>query len=435
MAGIPEALIRRDTWDDAFASSAFWMTLLSGLVFVLLFAGIVAPLSRSLAGNDFSNVLSALSVIFLIDAAGSVQESKLRREFRFRAIAVRNVAASLLTGLVGITLALLGFGVWALVLSRIAGSTLNTILTWQAAQWRPRAHMARTDVKNLVSFGVWLVLAQLLGQIGGRSADAVVGIFLGPAALAFYRVGWRVIDIIIQVAIHPLQTTALSAFSRLGDPGRMPDAYCRLTRMCSILACPIFFGTSAVATDLVRVVFGERWDISGQILTVLPLMAGPAVLNYFTGPALTSAGRTRLVLIFIGVASVGNLIAALSGAAFGLLFVAVALVVRDHLTLPLFLWLLKQGIGLEPMRAVRAVLPSYLAAAAMAALVFAVKSLMDPGLARLGVSVAVGAVSYPLILRVFAPAFLRGSVSEISSLLPPRIGFLLHKLSGTSTST
>jgi len=125
VAGIPDALIQRKEWDDKVASSAFWTNIAIASLICALIGGIATPISYFVYDATFALVLLALSLALFVEAITAVHTAKLRREFRYKAIASRNMAANVLGGAIGIALAWIGWGVWALVVSRLLSASIT----------------------------------------------------------------------------------------------------------------------------------------------------------------------------------------------------------------------------------------------------------------------------------------------------------------------
>ncbi|MCU0730868.1 MAG: lipopolysaccharide biosynthesis protein [Hyphomonas sp.] len=423
-SGLPEAIVQRPEWDHAVSSTCFSANILAAVVLSLVCAGAVAPLTSIYVHPDAGPVLAALSGVLLIDSARVIHEAKLKREFRFKALAMRATIATLISGGVGIWMAFSGFGVWALVAQRMLSSTIMTALTWFAAKWRPSPTLSWPILKSLSNFMLQLAPARILMACGLKAPDLVIGFFLGPAALGFYRIGLKGVDTINQFAINPMREAALSALSRLPDAAAIGKAYVRATRVIAFVACPILFGVAAVSPDLVLLVFGPHWGASGWIMTVLALGGAGIVLAHFLQPAFTAAGRTGLVLSTSLYGFVAVTVLCLIAAPFGLLAVAIANALRGYASIPFWLTLLSRNLHVSPREVLMSVLPAWLAAAGMAAGVAALRWLVvdDAALGmRLLACVTLGAVLYPVLLLLFGRAYLVTIRTEIVPLLPQRI--------------
>ncbi len=431
-SGLPEAIVQRATWEHDVSSTCFTANVLLALAFVLLVGGLLAPILTYYYHPDAGPVLTALSLVILIDSGRVIHEAKLKREFKFKMLAARTSIATLVAGVLGVALAFNGYGIWALVASRLVSSTILTTLTWTAARWRPSLNLDWPILKSFGSFVRHLAPARVSLATGLKMPQFMLGIFAGPAAVGFYNVGAHALDAITQIAINPTRDAALAALSRLPDDAAIGRAYLRLTRVISFLACPIYLGIAVVGPDLVQFVFGPRWELSGWVMSALACSVGGVMFGYFMQPALTATGRTRSVL----TASLTGLLAALlfsaSAAPFGVIVMALANSLRHHLSAPFWLRLLNLNFGLKWRDIMACILPFWLAAAAMGLCVLALRwsVLVDtPVILRLALCAAFGVVLYPALLWFFARRHLNALLSEVVQFLPGRLRKIIERIS------
>lgn len=420
VAGIPDTLIQRKEWNEEVSSSAFWANIGLSLVFCLII-GLAATFLFYLGYDEtFALVLFALSFALVIEALTTVHTAKLRRDFRYKAIAGRNMIANVLGGIIGITLAAIGWGVWSLVISRLLSASLTSIILWRTSGWKPRFAFRFGHVRSFSGTSFHLLTNQLIGQANTQIAGLVIGVAIGPAAVAQFRVGTRILDLMAQLVITPLQAAAMSAFSSLANSGKqIAPAYTRVTRTSSLIACPMFFGAAAVAPDAIRVLFGPQWTDAGMIMVINSLVVGPSVIMYFFVPALAAAGHSALSSRHYFASLIVNTITAMVAVPFGLFVIAAAKTIQSHLTLPYGLRLTKRAINLNALENLRAIAPAYLASILMAGAVaalghFALRD-MTPW-SRLPIMAAAGALLYGALLGAFARDFLRDNLAEVTSL-------------------
>lgn len=426
--GLPEAIIQRKEWDHDVASTCFIANLLSAALFVLVMIGIAAPLLSTYYAAGSGMVLSALSSILVIDAARAIHEAKLKRTFNYKLLATRGAIATLLSGIVGIALAYGGFGVWALVAQRLMSSVLITLLTWRAAKWRPSPRLSWSTLRSMSGFATHMTLARLLAVFGVKLPEFIVGLFLGPAMIGFYRIGARGLEAISQLTVNPIREAALSAFSRLPDAKVIGSAYLRVTRVTAFVACPVYIGAAVTAQDVVLLVFGPQWQPSGIIMAAIALGIGALSFAFFLQTAMTAAGRTGTVL----GTSIGGFLAilgvSLAAVPFGLTAVAVANTLRNYLSLPFWLAVLRNTLNVPWKEAALSVLPAFLAALVMGTAVLSLHWQLPAGMhpiPRTALSIALGAFVYTATLLVFARRYLKTIRAELMPLLPQRIRKLL----------
>src|SRR5262249_6436758 len=163
----------------------------------------------------------------------------------------------------------------------------------------------------------------------------------------------------------PLNTTTLSAFSRVRESGSVAQAYLRVTKVCALLACPVYFGAAAVGPEFIVVCFGAKWSDSGSVMMCLAFLGAAALLNNFSQAALTAMGETRLVFYQALFGLITNALLVLATVWFGVTAVAAGIAIRAYLVNPFILWALKRGLGLSPWRALRGIAPPALSSVLM----------------------------------------------------------------------
>ena len=420
-AGLPDLLIQRPEWDDAFASTAFWINLAIGALLALISSLFIAPLLDVTFAPGSGLALTVVSVCFVIDALRSASEAKLRREFNYKGLAARNSLAGIGGGIVGVAMAFTGWGLWALIAQRIVHSTLTTILTWSASGWRPSFVIAVSELGAMLSSGIRLLGASLLANLSMRLPDLMLS-FLGPVALAFYRVGARGYEALIQLIMFPFSGAALSGFSRIAARGEsLASSYIRTTQFASLLAYPIFFGAGVTAEQFVKLAFGAQWAESSSIMSLLCVIMGPFMLSYMMKSALTALNRSHELILIQGAQAVSVAGAVALGLPFGPLGVAIALVVRAHIALLFNLYLLLRLLDVKPRELLAATLPAYLAAWCMVIVVATADQFVlvsQPDWIKAVAMILAGVIIYPLTLWTFWRPHLQEALYEATTVFP-----------------
>lgn len=426
-AGIPELLIQRPVWDDDYAAVAFWINISLAVILTLVSCAIVAPIIDATFAAGSGIALIVLSACFLIDAVRVVQEAKLRREFKYRKLAARGSIAGVVSGLLGVVMALTGYGLWALIAQRLLHSALTTILTWYASDWRPRFFWSSAELGQTLANGSRLMTVGLLGTLSVRLPDLILGFALGPVALAMFRVGSRGYDALIQLIFYPVGNATTSGFSRVAVEGSINAAYIRATQFAALLAYPIFFGAAATAGPFVRIAFGNSWAEASNVMTAMCMIVGPAAIGYMVRPALTSLKRAHELMVITVFVVLTVAVSCFAGLPFGATGVAIALAIRAHVAVIFNLRIVQRELGVEPMKLLATILPPYVAAWTMVLVVVAVDYLLLQGWsdwARLLAMVVIGAVVYPLVLWFGWRQYLQLALHELGLMFPRLAGML-----------
>lgn len=372
-AGLSQAVIQRAEWDNTYASTCFYLNVIFSVIVTFITMFIAAPLIAHYYEPQAAPILKILSIIFFLEGLKAVHEGKLKREFSFRVIALRTIIGSIASGILGVYLALNGFGVWALVWQQIICQLLITYITVSSAKWMPNFTFSWGFTQQILSFSAPLTGAQIIGNVGSKIFEMLVGILMGPAALGFFRVGGRALYILQDVVLKPLETTILSALSRIEQPQQQALGVIRIIRMSCYMTFPIFFGAAAIGPEFITFAFGEKWAMSGYIMTALAIGIAPLVISQQINAVLTASGNSRLVMILAVITFIANCIFGLIAIPFGLIATACAFSVRSYLTLFFNLHFFKRIYGFGILEVLKVTVPSFTSSAVMFAFLFAIK--------------------------------------------------------------
>jgi O-antigen/teichoic acid export membrane protein len=434
-AGLAQAIVRHPVWDESYAATCFYLNLvLAALVTALVFF-VVAPVVAHYYDTRAELLVQVLSVIFFLEGAKAVHEGKLKREFNFRAIAVRTVVASLLSGIAGVLLAIQGYGVWALVVQQLLNQVLITLITWKSARWMPGWHYSFIHTRSMLSFSTPLMLAQLISNLANKVYEILIGLLIGPAALGFFRVGGRVLFIMQEIVIKPFEQALLPALARLNEQDARAQATLRVMRISAYFTFPIFFGAAAVGPEFVHLAFTEKWAQSGQVMTMLALGIAPMVISAQVNSALTCSGYTQHVMVLAGIAFVLNCLLGFLLVPFGIVVAAAGFSLRTYLSIFFNMLFFKKLFHIGITQQLRIIAPTFSAALAMFAVVQLTKFVLPlewaPGPRLLFLAAEGGVIYFLLMSCVFRQEtkhFLGESVALAPTKAKPLINYLQRLL-------
>jgi PST family polysaccharide transporter len=292
--GFLTTIVQREQLEDDHLHSAFWLNI--GWCVVL------AALSFLSAGwwadvNDMpelESVIKVLSILVIVDGFVIVQQALMQRALDFKRLALRSNVATLLGAAVGVTMAVLGAGVWALVAQQVVMEVTLLLLLWLLSTWRPRLRFSVRHARDLIGFTVSVFFANLAGFFNRRSDALLMGLFYGPVAIGLYRLADRFVDIVLDVTMRPVGAVSLPVLSRLqNDPERMREAVVRVLRTTLLICVPVLLVVVAASPELVGLL-GDEWERASVALQLLCLVGIGKAISYFTGPVLFAVSRPRV---------------------------------------------------------------------------------------------------------------------------------------------
>ncbi len=423
-AGISQAVVQHSAWDNTYASTCFYLNIGFSVIVTFVTMFIVTPLIASYYEAQAAPILKILSIIFFLEGLKAVHEGKLKREFSFKVIALRTIVGSLASGALGIYLAFKGFGVWALVWQQIVCQLLISYITISTAKWTPSFSYSGDYAQQILKFSTPLAGAQIIGSIGAKIFEMLVGILMGAAALGFFRVGGRALYILQDIVLKPLETTILSALSRIDQPQQQALSSIRIIRMNCYITFPIFFGAAAIGQEFITFAFGEKWAISGQVMTALAIGIAPHVISQQINAVLTASKNSHLVMLLAIITFIGNCICCVIAIPFGLIVTALAFSLRSYGTLFFSLHFFKRVYGFGFLAILKIAAPSFISSAMMFTALYAIKLFLTnqlPTIVALIILCFSGGLIYALCIRLIFKQETKIFIVETIDLAPAKL--------------
>lgn len=258
--GFNTALVQNKDVTEVDFSSVFWLVLgISTLLYTGLF--ISAPyLSESYNMPYLVKPFKVICLMLIPGALNSVQLAVIRRSMDFKKEFTSNLTSIVLSGLISITLAYLGYGLWALVIQVLLNTTISCITMWQVVGWRPSLVFNKQRVRVLLSYGYKLVFAGLLDILSNNLAGIIIGAKYNPASLGYYTRGNQFPNALMSGLNSAVQSVMLPALSQLQDDRAKAKL---LMRKAMILSASCIFPLMAllagVAKPMVQIVLTDKW--------------------------------------------------------------------------------------------------------------------------------------------------------------------------------
>lgn len=296
-SGFNSALVRKQNLTDKDLTTAFLYCISIGVVmYLLLFA--CAPIIANIYKIPVLTPLIRITALsFLWAPLNTPQRVILQRELNFKTIAKISISANIISGIIGIGAAYLGYGLWALVVSTLASSLLNFIIMWCVVKWLPREGWSRDSFRYLWGYGNKLVVTNLINTLYANVGPLILGKYGGTNELGYYNrakgyaalPSWNIVGVLTQVTFPVL--------SKLQDNNELLSLnYRKMIRVSAYIVFPIMLLLAALAKPLVITLITEKWEpciLLLQILCVVFMWQPIQILNL---NVLQVKGRTDLSL-------------------------------------------------------------------------------------------------------------------------------------------
>ena len=259
-SGLNTALIQKKDADELDFSSVFWASLGIALAtYTILFFS--APLIADFYEQSaLTTIVRVLALTLFIDVFSSIQNAYVSRNMLFKKLFFRSVGAIIPSGILGVTLALCGFGIWALVCHQFCNAFLAVAIMWFTIPWRPSFKFSYSRFKSLFSYGWKLLLSSLIDVVYTNLRGLIIGKFFSPTDLAYYNRGDTFPFLIINNINTAIGSVLLPSFAavqnEITDLKRMMR---RSIITSTFIITPMMIGLAVMAKQVVLLVLGEKW--------------------------------------------------------------------------------------------------------------------------------------------------------------------------------
>jgi len=259
-SGFSNALIRKNDAKDIDYNTVFYFNLLLGcLLYLILFISANA-ISLFFKEPLLIPVIRVMGLVLIINAISIIQRTLLVKNVDFKTQTKVSLISSLTSGIVGIGMAVYGFGVWSLVGQQISKQLLNTIFLWVYSAWRPAKEFSRQSFNELFGFGSKLLVSGLIDTIYKNIYYLIIGKFYSAVQLGQYTRAEQFSMVFSSNLTSVVQRVSYPVLSSIQDEGeRLKQAYRRVIKSTMLVTFACMLGLAAVAKPLILILIGEKW--------------------------------------------------------------------------------------------------------------------------------------------------------------------------------
>ena len=270
--GLSAALIQKQNLSDELFSSVFWLSVTTGLIMMVALIIFSPYIANFYNVNTLVPILQVLSLSFLFSGLSAVQQALLEKELKFKTISKIELFATSLAAVTGITMAILKFGIWSLVLQNLVFAFTVSSLFWIRLSKRPKFFFKWREIKSIYNFSANLAGFNILNYFVRNADYILIQKFLGEQQLGYYTLAYRLMLFPLKNITSVMTRVMFPLLSKIqSDNKRFRHIYLKLVNTISLLTFPLMLGLVAVSDNFVIVVFGAKW----QPVTTLVLILAP----------------------------------------------------------------------------------------------------------------------------------------------------------------
>ena len=288
-------------------SSLFWIQMVVYLVLYLILICFTHPIS--LFYNEpilhYLIPLSMLDLLFI--GFGKLYETVLQKNFKFRTLAIRNVVSCLLSLILAVFMALMGCGVYTLVISTLFASAFLGIWNFVLGQKHVKLQLACSvkEVLPFVKIGLYQTGTQIVDYLCTKLDILIIGKLLGMDALGLYNLSKEFIFRFVQVINSILNKVLTPAFSKIqNDINRMCNTYCYVMQTLTSLTFPVLTIIAILSVQIIEILYGSEYKDAGFLTAILAFAAVGTTIGNPVRNIIVATGRTDLTFKYVWIRSV-----------------------------------------------------------------------------------------------------------------------------------
>ena len=296
-SGFSTALIRKKNITENDYNTAFIVNIvLSFILYVVLCLG--APLIADFFCREELTLLTRVSSFsMIIGGLAIVQQTRLTKRIDFKTQTKISLISSVISGLIGIVMAYLGYGVWALVVQGLSSQTLRTAMLWFYNKWMPTLTFSRNSFRELFGFGWKMMVSSVLDSFWTQLYQVVVGKFYSPAPLGQYTRAKQFSQMFSSNLTTVIQRVTYPVLSDIQDEKeRLIIAYRKIIKTTMFITFALMFSLGAVSEPFIYCLIGEKWHEASTYLPLICFVGAFYPLHAINLNMLQVQGRSDLFL-------------------------------------------------------------------------------------------------------------------------------------------
>lgn len=296
-SGLTQSLIRTNECDTEDLSTVFYFNIIISIIVYFIFYLIAPFVSTYFEQPALINIIRVYSIVFIINSFSAVQKTILTKSLDFKTLMFATMPSLFLYGLVGIFLAINGFGVWSLVWAAIAQSIAVSIQLWLKSTFKPILIFNIVKFKYHFNFGYKLLLSGLLETIFSNSYTFIIGKLYAPSQVGFYSKSNNLQMLPVQLITSVLTKITYPLFSEIqNDNIRLKKIFKRLIQIVILIVAPTLVFSAILATPIFRLLYTEKWLPAVPYFQILCIAGILFPLHSFNLHILNVKGRSELFL-------------------------------------------------------------------------------------------------------------------------------------------
>ncbi len=401
-SGFSTALIRKQDITQADYNTMFITNMTMSLWVYLLLWFASPSIASFFERQELTSITRITGLILIFQAASITQVTILTKAIDFKTKTKASLVAAIISGIIGISMAYMGYGAWALVGQQLSNKLLFSVCLWILIHWHPTAVFSRNSFNYMWGFGWKMMLSGLLNNIWNQLYLVVVGKCYSPATLGQYSRSKQYAQLFSENFTSIIQRVTYPVLAKVQDDReRTVSAYRRIIKSSMFITAISMISLAAVADPFIYCLIGPQWHEAATYLPLICISMSLYPLHAINLNMLQVQGRSDIFLyleIIKKIISIGPL---LLGIFVSIYWMLIGSVITGMLSFFLNSYYPGKHLKYSSWQQLRDIAPSYVIAAIIAFSVYFLKELPINNYLILCVQITTGIIVFFIVCETF----------------------------------
>lgn len=394
-SGLGMALVRKQNRTQTDLSTVFYFNIVvSTICYFVIFA--ISPWIADFYDNPIiCPLLRVLALCIPLNSLNTILVCMMNYTMQFKKQAIISITHTIISGIVGLAMAFMGYGVWALVGQQLTVCFVGIILCWTLNKWRPTLEYSWDSFHELFGFSSKLLITRIIDTIYGNIYTIVIGKVFSPATLGHYSraQNWAAMPSTNLVSI--LNNVTFASLSKIqDDKERLKSIYRKMVKTSAFLIFPLMMGLAAVSRPLIIFTIGAKWELCIKILHIICFMFMLTPIHSLNTNLIQVMGRSDLSLKLSIIGKVIAIVVLFASLPFGIISMCYLSILSAFIMLIINMYYISKIIDISLFAQLKDLLPSFLLSTFMYVLVYFSLFIFDIDYIQLIIGVTVGTLAY-----------------------------------------
>ncbi|MBP3391823.1 MAG: lipopolysaccharide biosynthesis protein [Clostridia bacterium] len=296
-SGFGNALVQKKDADDLDFSTVFTFNIAFSAILYALYFLLIPYITGFFGIQDTVSAMRVLGLIIIIAGFKGIQQAYVTKHLAYKKYFFATLGGTITAAVVGITMAYLGYGIWALIVQNVVNQTIDTIILWVTIKWKPKLRFSLKRFKSLFSYGWKFLVTGFINQMYNEIRTLIIGKQYSSADLAFYNKGSQFPTVIAGNLTASIDSILFPVMSEhQDDRERVKNITRRSISVGSYLLWPCMIGLAACSEPFILLLLSEKWISAVPYLQIFCIVQAFYPIHSANLNAIKALGRSDIYL-------------------------------------------------------------------------------------------------------------------------------------------